>query len=132
MIEGLQALGKTILLTTHYMEEAEHLADRIAVIAAGEIVAEGTPHTLGGRDRSAAEITFTLPEGVVVDDLPQALRAETQKGTDGAVVVRSEEPMPVLHELSEWALEQGHALRDIDVRRPTLEEVYLRLTGGGS
>src|SRR5918912_4207216 len=61
VIDGLRALGKTVFLTTHYMDEAEHLADRIAVIAEGEIVAEGTPQTLGGRDRLAATIRFSLP-----------------------------------------------------------------------
>ena len=63
MIDGLRALGKTVFLTTHYMDEAEQLADRIAVIAGGRIVAEGTPGTLGGRNRMAAAIRFTLPDG---------------------------------------------------------------------
>ena len=70
MIDGLRQLGKTIFLTTHYMDEAEALADRIAVLKAGEIVAEGTPTTLGGRDRAAYQITFTLPEGVAIGELP--------------------------------------------------------------
>src|SRR5918912_3919895 len=63
VISGLRELGKTVFLTTHYMDEAEHLADRIAVIAAGRIVAEGTPETLGGRERMAARVRFTLPDG---------------------------------------------------------------------
>ena len=70
MIDGLRELGKTIFLTTHYMEEAEALADRIAVLSAGLIVAEGTPGTLGGRDRAPYEISFTLPEGIAIDELP--------------------------------------------------------------
>ena len=64
VVDGLRALGKTILLTTHYMEEAERLADRIVVMARGEVVAEGTPATLGGRDRAAAVVTFSLPGGI--------------------------------------------------------------------
>src|SRR5215467_12661120 len=71
VIAGLRALGKTIFLTTHYMEEAEYLADRIAVLAAGHIVAEGTPQTLGGRDRLDATISFTLPPGATARDLPE-------------------------------------------------------------
>ncbi len=73
VIDGLRELGKTILLTTHYMEEAERLADRIAIISAGEIVAEGTPQTLGDRQLSAPQITFQLPQGTAVTDLPPEL-----------------------------------------------------------
>ena len=79
MIAGLQGLGKTILLTTHYMEEAEYLADRIAVLAAGRIVAEGTPQNLGGRDTAATVISFGLPPGVEPADLPTGLVAEIAK-----------------------------------------------------
>ena len=75
MIAGLQGLGKTIFLTTHYMEEAEYLADRIAVLAAGRIVAEGTPQNLGGRDTAATEISFGLPPGIEPADLPAELFA---------------------------------------------------------
>src|SRR5580658_9768737 len=70
VIAGLRDLGKTVFLTTHYMEEAERLADRIAVIAAGQIVAEGTPQTLGGRQLEAAQITFTPPGSSSQADLP--------------------------------------------------------------
>src|SRR5246127_2830634 len=70
MIDGLRGLGKTIFLTTHYMDEAEALADRIAVLSAGVIVAEGTPRTLGSRDRAAYQVTFTLPRGVAIEELP--------------------------------------------------------------
>ncbi len=128
VIDGLRALGKTVFLTTHYMEEAERLADRIAVIAGGVIVAEGTPQTLGGRDRMRAEIGFTLPAGTGVGDLPEALRplAGSEAGT--RVVLRSDAPAPHLHALTEWALGRGLDLADITVHRPTLEDVYLSLT----
>src|SRR5947208_2965211 len=82
VIEGLRELGKTVFLTTHYMDEAEELSDRIAVIADGRIVAEGTPGTLGGRNRMASTIRFTLPEGTSADELPPELRA-LMAGEDG-------------------------------------------------
>src|SRR5919205_2096997 len=90
VIAGLRELGKTVFLTTHYMDEAENLADRIAVIAKGRIVADGTPGTLGGRERMAALIRFTLPDGVA---LPEALRAHVRSATDGRVVLESREPL---------------------------------------
>jgi ABC-2 type transport system ATP-binding protein len=128
VIAGLRDLGKTVFLTTHYMDEAEHLADRIAVIVGGEIVAEGTPRTLGGRDRMAAAIRFTLPEGVDVADLPASLRPLAEAGPGGGVVLRSEAPLVHLQALAEWALGRGLDLPDLDVHRPTLEDTYLALT----
>jgi ABC-2 type transport system ATP-binding protein len=131
MIDGLRELGKTVFLTTHYMEEAEALADRIAVIKAGEIVAEGTPETLGGRDRAAYEITFTLPAGVVAAAVAAAVDANAREIEHGRVLVTSEAVMPTLSALSRWALGDGHEISDLLVRRPTLEEIYLGLTEAG-
>ncbi len=128
VIAGLRALGKTIFLTTHYMDEAEHLADRIAIIANGRIVAEGTPRTLGGRDRLAATIRFTLPTGVAVDELPPSLRPLAEIDHGGAVTLRTEAPLLHVQVLAQWALGRGFDLADLDVRRPTLEDVYLSLT----
>ena len=122
VVTGLRALGKTILLTTHYMEEAERLADRIVVMARGEIVAGGTPATLGGRDRAAAIVSFTLPPGTG----PAPLGAEA--GADGRVVLRTSRPMADLHRLTGWALDHDAELADLEIRRPTLEDVYLELT----
>ena len=122
VVTGLRALGKTILLTTHYMEEAERLADRIVVMARGEIVAAGTPATLGGRDRAAAVVTFTLPPGA--DDAPLGLECDA----DRRVSMRTERPMSDLHELTAWALERDVELSDLEIRRPTLEDIYLELT----
>ena len=124
VIEGLRELGKTVFLTTHYMEEAEQLADRIAVIANGRIVAEGTPRTLGGRDRLEAGIRFTLPAGV--GELPAALGAELDG--DGRVTILTDTPLERVRALADWALARGLDLPDLDVRRPTLEDVYLSLT----
>jgi ABC-2 type transport system ATP-binding protein len=129
MLEGLRELGKTIFLTTHYMEEAERLADRIAVIAGGQIVDEGTPETIGHRDLAASEITFSLPEGVGHDDLPEDLRALAQPPRrDGRIELHSAAPLSDLGRLGSWAEGRGHEVGDLRVHRPTLEDVYLRLT----
>jgi ABC-2 type transport system ATP-binding protein len=127
VIDGLRELGKTVFLTTHYMDEAENLADRIAVIANGAIVAAGTPQTLGGREQMMARISFTLPAGVSHGDLPlRALRV------NGKVVLESASPLVDVRALADWAAVQGIDLADLDVRRPSLEDVYLRLTGSDS
>jgi ABC-2 type transport system ATP-binding protein len=122
VIGDLRALGKTILLTTHYMEEAERLADRIVVMAHGEIVAAGTPATRGGRDRAAAIVSFTLPPGA--GEPPTGATVDER----GRVVLRTGRPMAELHELTGWALDRELELTDLEVRRPTLEDVYLELT----
>ena len=119
VIAGLRDLGKTIFLTTHYMEEAEHLADRIAVIAAGRIVAEGTPATLGGRDTGASVITFTLPSGLSAADLPPAVAVVVTGSTGGKVEAHATSPLPVLGALAAWAQARGADLPDLQVIRPT-------------
>jgi ABC-2 type transport system ATP-binding protein len=128
VVAGLRQLGKTIFLTTHYMDEAEHLADRITVLSAGRIVAEGTPRTLGGRDHMTTAISFTLPDGVAARDLPAGLRPLAEPGAAGLTVVHTESPLVHLQMLGNWALGRGFDLPDLDVHRPTLEEVYLSLT----
>ena len=128
MIDGLRQLGKTIFLTTHYMDEAEALADRIAVLKAGEIVAEGTPTTLGGRDRAAYQITFTLPEGVAIGELPTEAGAPSAVGETGKLIIETDHVMPTLRALSGWAIEHRYDIPDLLVRRPALEDVYLGLT----
>jgi ABC-2 type transport system ATP-binding protein len=132
VVAGLRQLGKTVFLTTHYMDEAEHLADRIMVLSAGRIVAEGTPRTLGGRDYMTTAIRFTLPDHVQARDLPPGLRPLTDPGQGGATVLRSASPLVHLRMLGNWALSRGFDLPDLDVRRPTLEDVYLSLTGPAS
>jgi ABC-2 type transport system ATP-binding protein len=116
----IESLGTTIVLTTHAMDEAERLADRIAVLAGGRISATGTPATLGGRDRRAAEITFTLPDGA---ELPR--RLGTARGN--AVRLTTDHPLEDLRALAEWALARGLDLPDLELRRPALEDVYLAL-----
>jgi ABC-2 type transport system ATP-binding protein len=128
MIDGLRQLGKTIFLTTHYMDEAEALADRIAVLRAGQIVAEGPPSTLGGRDHAPYQITFTIPNGVAAGELPSAAVVERRIDDREKVLLESEDVMATLHALAEWALQGDRELADLLVRRPALEDVYLGLT----
>jgi ABC-2 type transport system ATP-binding protein len=132
VVAGLRQLGKTVFLTTHYMDEAEYLADRITVLSAGRIVAEGTPQTLGGRDHMTTAISFTLPDRVQARDLPPGLRPLTEPGPGGSIVMHSERPLVHLQMLGNWALGRGFDLPDLHVHRPTLEEVYLSLTGPAS
>ena len=105
-IRSLRELGKTILLTTHYLDEAEQLSDRVAVLREGRIVATGTP----------AELTRT----------PATEIRYRENGQE--VVLRTEEPTRVLAELTARAVAQGEELEGLEVRRPSLEEVYLELT----
>jgi ABC-2 type transport system ATP-binding protein len=128
VVAGLRTLGKTVFLTTHYMDEAENLADRIAVIADGSIVAEGTPQTLGGRDELAVIIKFTLPPGIGVGEMPSPLQLIADRGPGNSVTLRSRSPLLHLRDLGVWAIGVGFDLPDLEVRRPTLEEVYLALT----
>jgi ABC-2 type transport system ATP-binding protein len=128
LIAGLRGLGKTIFLTTHYMEEAEELADRIALIAAGQIVAEGTPGALGGRDRKSALVRFSLPAGLTTDELPVEVKAATVAAADGSLEARAQNPLPLLGVLAAWAATRDLQLSDLTVSRPTLEDVYLHLT----
>jgi ABC-2 type transport system ATP-binding protein len=128
VVNNLVGLGKTIFLTTHYMDEAQYLAHRVAVIAKGRIVAEGPPASLGGRDTAATRISFVVPAGI---ELP-AMVAPAAEVRDGMASVRTEDPTRVLHELTGWALERGFALEALHVSRPSLEDVYLELTGNES
>ena len=110
MIRSLRSLGKTILLTTHYLDEAQQLADRVAVIRAGRIVGLGTPAELIGDTR----------------------RTEIRYRRDGEpAVIETDDPTRVLHDLTAGALAAGKELEHLEVRRPTLEDVYLELVDGG-
>jgi ABC-2 type transport system ATP-binding protein len=121
-IRSLCSLGKTVVLTTHYMDEAQHLADRVAVMVEGRIIALGPPEQLAGRDALPAEIRFRVPETVRLPDLPGLTR-------DGqSVLVRTPEPVAITHRLTKWALETGVALDGFAVAQPSLEDIYLELT----
>ncbi|MDX6603641.1 MAG: type transport system ATP-binding protein [Solirubrobacterales bacterium] len=108
VIAGLRDLGKTVFLTTHYMDEAQRLADRVTIIAAGEIVARGTPEDLGDRESAAATIRYRSGG--------RDIEVET------TTVVRT------LHELTGEALARGEELEGLEVTRPSLEDIYLELT----
>jgi ABC-2 type transport system ATP-binding protein len=107
MIRSLRSLGKTILLTTHYLDEAEQLADRVAVLREGRIIREGTPAELTGGSQET-EVRYR------------------QDGEE--VVIRTADPTRLLHQLTEQAIAEGRELEALTVRRPTLEDVYLLLT----
>jgi ABC-2 type transport system ATP-binding protein len=137
IIRGLRAAGITVLLTTHYMEEAQALADRVAVLSGGQIVAEGTPATIGGRDTARTRIRFALPAGYTAADLPPDAALGGAAVPDGAVpgdlvTVETAEPVQALHQLTGWALGRGVPLDRLTVDRPSLEDIYLRLTGPGA
>ncbi|MGD2043419.1 MAG: ABC transporter ATP-binding protein [Acidimicrobiia bacterium] len=129
LIRGLRSLGKTILLTTHYMDEAQNLADRVAVLVDGRIVAEGPPDTLAGRETGEAVIEFRLPDGVTRADLPGDLPRMMIES--GSAVLRTDEPTRVMHTLSGWALGREIELSGLTITRPSLEDVYLELAGHG-
>jgi ABC-2 type transport system ATP-binding protein len=126
VIEGLRELGKTVMLTTHYMDEAQALADRVAVIASGRIIAAGTPDDLGGRRDAECVISFELP-GRDPGALEAAVAGEWSR-TNGRLSLRTGDPTRSLHELTGWALDNGIGLEALEVTRPSLEDVYLELT----
>ncbi len=126
VIASMRDLGKTVLLTTHYMEEAQILADQIAVFAGGEIVARGTPDEIGGRKELPSRIEFRLPVGVASTDLPPDFRAAV--ADDGSVSLATLDPTRKVNEITGWALDRGVNLEELAVARPSLEDVYLDLT----
>jgi ABC-2 type transport system ATP-binding protein len=123
VIKNLATLGKTVLLTTHYMDEAQYLADRVAVISAGHIVAEGDPATLADRELARARIRYRLPEG----STPPAGLAGPARD-DGFTEFAPDDVTVALHKLTGWALDQKVSLDGLEVTRPSLEDVYLSLT----
>jgi ABC-2 type transport system ATP-binding protein len=125
LVNDLRGLGTTIMLTTHYMDEAQALADNIVVIGAGQVVAEGTPDSLGGRDTAAMLIRFRLPEGVA----PAALPVDATIDHHGFCVITTSEDVKVLHTLTSWSLERGIPLEGLVATRPSLEDIYLSLVG---
>ena len=126
LIRRLRAEGKTILLTTHYMEEAQRLADTVAVLSAGRIVATGPPEELIAGD-GEAEVSFTVPKGFSAADLPLPAGAVNGSG-NGSVRFHTRAATAELAPLLGWAAERGIELEGLTIQRATLEDVYLQLT----
>lgn len=126
MIEQLRELGTSVLLTTHYMDEAEHLADRIVVINSGVIAAEGTADQLADQVKLLTEVTWD-PNEVPVEALPDQLRGSVTVDDNGASLETTEVTIAV-HALTSWATQNAARLDSLGVRRPNLESTFLRLT----
>jgi ABC-2 type transport system ATP-binding protein len=129
-IKSLCDLGKTIFLTTHFMDEAQALADRVAVMRGGEIIASGRPDELGGRNLRPAEIRFALPPEWSLGDIPDVPSVGREIQAD-RVTLFTREPVIAAHEITSWALGHDIELAHFSVTQPTLEDIYLELTGSG-
>ena len=129
MIDDLRGLGKTILLTTHYMDEAQRLADRIGILREGELVAIGSVEEIGAGLRTEALIRFHLPDGIPAHVIAAAAGSAVDVSGDMATI-RAADPQPVLYRLTSWAEDERIRLRGLEVIRPTLEEMFLELTSG--
>jgi ABC-2 type transport system ATP-binding protein len=127
-IRSLCQLGKTVFLTTHYMDEAQFLADRVAVMRGGKIIASGRPDELGGRDLRPAEIRFGLPEGWGLGDVPE-VPADSRELQDDRVVIHTRQPVRAAQVITSWAVDGAIDIAHFSVTQPTLEDIYLELTG---
>ena len=128
MIEGLRALGKTLFLTTHYMEEAQHLSDHVAILRDGQIVAVGRPAELATAGAASTAISFQLPGGIGVETVRANVSAPLET-VGGVVSLRTGNAQRALYELTSWAEREGIELIGLQARRPTLEDVFLELIG---
>jgi ABC-2 type transport system ATP-binding protein len=128
-IRSLCELGKTVFLTTHYMDEAQYLASRVAVMRAGEIIAVGTPEEIGGRDVRPAEIRFELPTQWSLGDIPELSVLERSIAGDRVLLV-THQPVAAVQRVTTWAIDHDIELGHFSVTQPTLEDIYLELTGG--
>jgi ABC-2 type transport system ATP-binding protein len=131
MIEGLQDLGKTIFLTTHYMDEAQHLADRVAILRRGELVAVGNLNQIGAGAAARSVIRFRMPPRTSPDDLRSIVEAPVELSGDIATVT-VDNPQRPLYRLTGWAEERGIVLDGLEAVHPTLEDIFLELTSEGS
>jgi len=128
LVDRLRDLGTTILLTTHYMDEAENLADRVIVMNAGVVIADGTPQQLASQADLATIVSFRLPASLEPGDLPGIGTSLRVAGNE--VTLQSAAPTRDIHALSEWAMGRGMELDGLSLSRPSLEDVYLSLTDG--
>ena len=130
MIEGLKELGKTVFLTTHYMDEAQHLANRVAILRDGHIVAQGRTEELGENIGRRTVIGFTLSNGLGVDDVRSRVSAPVEI-SGNQVEIETDRAQADLYLLLSLAEERGATLDELEVRRPSLEDIFLELTRGG-
>ncbi len=128
IIRDLKAGGVTVLLTTHYMEEAQRLADRVAIIDHGKLLALGTPESLIGAT-SGEVITFTGPLGLKKESLETFLGAPVKEVRPGAYAVNSADPLSAAGRLNEWRQRENVEIADFRVTGATLEDIFLQLTG---
>jgi ABC-2 type transport system ATP-binding protein len=131
LIQEMKAEKRTVVLTTHYIEEAERLCDRVAIIDEGKIVALGTPRDLQQKSREQSRIEVILAHPIACESIPQWPDAlDSSLGQDGrAVIVHSTRPAHTLFEMMRWLDLQGLALEDVHLKKPTLEDVFVELTG---
>lgn len=129
VIEGLKARGRTVILTTHYIEEAERLCDRVAIIDHGKIIALDTPQQLIARSSGQSRIEFRTASALALGQLRQLPFVESVAESGGAYILRSAAVARTLSELIKWLDAEGHELLDLHVTRPTLEDVFIELTG---
>ena len=127
MIEGLKALGKTVFLTTHYMDEAQHLADRVAILRGGQIVAQGKTEEIAETIGRSTVIGFVANGELSVEDMRAAVSGTVSTVGD-QVEIQTPEPQRDLYQLLALAEQRGAELRELEVRRPNLEDVFLELT----
>jgi ABC-2 type transport system ATP-binding protein len=130
MIEGLRELGTTVFLTTHYMDEAQHLADRVAILREGTLVASGTMDEIGAGLGAVTVVRFRIPAGVDVEAIGAVAEEQPERSGDLASI-RTSDPQKVLYRLTAWAEREGLVLDDLEAVRPTLEDMFLQLTGDG-
>lgn len=125
VVRNFTSLGKTVLLTTHYLDEAEQLADRVGVIIKGELVEVGSPREIGGRQRSTARVSFAATGALEGRPLPEGLDA-TIEGP--LVTIETFEPTRIAAALASWAASAGSSeLPELSITRPSLEDMYLRM-----
>jgi ABC-2 type transport system ATP-binding protein len=131
LIEEMKAEKRTVVLTTHYIEEAERLCDRVAIIDEGKIVAIGTPRELQQKSQEQSRIDIVCGQPMNAAALPQWPDAlESKLGEDGrSLTVYSSRPARTLFEIMKWLDQQGLQLEDVHLKRPTLEDVFVELTG---
>jgi ABC-2 type transport system ATP-binding protein len=127
MIEGLKNLGKTVFLTTHYMDEAQHLADRVAILRDGLIVAQGRTEELSENLGRRTTVRFELDGGLTLEDVRGSLEADLQS-SGNVVSFATDSPQRDLYRLLGLAEQRGVELRGLEVRRPSLEDIFLELT----